>query len=766
MNGNSRNQDNSDDGNRFVMKKTTYWEINGVKRFPYRGRRKYTPLLHQSLDGGMIIWNDVFGLTIRQFERVYKACLERRKTKEQWILNLRYPDKSSNAYLEYLENCTDFNKGHLLWWENHQREKNLYEHLVKTVGTEIDIRTRQRLFIIQDMIVNACLNKTQISSGSLAEGLDLPGSDMDIMFVNDFAHVIHNKRNIKHPIHNNIFVMETDIDYPGFTKLRLVARHDKKSIKLTCFNCPPGSCRGNYYLGIHQFLNALVHRYPNLKGVIHGPCISNKEHTIDIAECLHSKYLPDNAIPWASRHRLQWPPNFVIDKIINYGCLLVPIGPKTIPNNCYLWRLSFSMAEKILVHSFNFTQLLCYGLLKLSLKRIVNTNDDAKDLLCSYFLKTALFWVSEEVDIDTFQLTNLYYCFSLCLEKLISWVNTCYCPNYFIPEHNMFLGKINQTNNTILLHVLDSIQCGGIDGLLHSLFPPDNENHRLLGTYSESTFILLDFLLYRNTCYTIDTISKDISSCYKALSCSEYLLKSESSTFIIDVCKYYKNIISKEIANLLPPPNTMDNNIRKCYHKLFKHITKIDAVSGWLLYASVYYVTRQFNVTLRITDYVLSKWSPYLMFIDSGVNSDIQKINYRQNVHSSMTLNEKLSIATAQHVHYRKHTSLIPEELQLEVESGMMNILPDVMSHCLRFLCYHHLGDISNRRQALRDLYIAVKYNYVSLNTISNALTILGVCCEISGHKDMAYQCFDEAMQCDDYVCPSAETRQSKLFEI
>ncbi|XP_063405755.1 scavenger receptor cysteine-rich type 1 protein M130-like [Mytilus trossulus] len=111
MNGNPTNLAKDENGNSFSMRKITFWELYGVKRFPYRGKRKYTPLLSQSFDGGMIISNDVFGLTIRQFERMYKACLERRKTHEQWIINLRYPDKSSNEYLEYLENCTDCHKG-------------------------------------------------------------------------------------------------------------------------------------------------------------------------------------------------------------------------------------------------------------------------------------------------------------------------------------------------------------------------------------------------------------------------------------------------------------------------------------------------------------------------------------------------------------------------------------------------------------------------------------------------------------------------------
>ncbi|CAC5382324.1 unnamed protein product [Mytilus coruscus] len=248
MDENSSNQNNYDDRILSGMRKITYWEIYGIKRFPYRGRRRYTPLLSQSSDGGMIISNDVFGLTIRQFERMYKVCLNRRKTHEQWILNLRYPDKSSNDYLEYLQNCTDCNKDHLLWLANDPREKLLYQHLVKTVGTEIDIRIRQRLFIIQDMIINACsMYHSQIASGSLAEGLDLPGSDIDRMHVIRNIDVIQNENNIKQPIHRTTVVMESDIDHPGFTRLRLIARGHGISFHVQC-HCCPGQCTGKSYI--------------------------------------------------------------------------------------------------------------------------------------------------------------------------------------------------------------------------------------------------------------------------------------------------------------------------------------------------------------------------------------------------------------------------------------------------------------------------------------------------------------------------------------
>ncbi|CAC5397485.1 unnamed protein product [Mytilus coruscus] len=766
MDKNNRNQENDDDDNVYGMRKTTYLEKYGVKHFPYRGRRKYTPLINKSVDGGMFISNDVFGLTMRQFERMYKDCLHRRKTHKQYILNLRYPDKSSNEYLEYLQNCKDCHKEHAPWPENELKEKELFELLVRTVGTEIDMRTRQRLFIIQDMIFNAINYNTQISSGSLAEGLDLPGSDEDIMYVLNEAVVIRNVRNTKylhhckHSLQHTIFVMETDNDHYGFTRLRLIAAGDGffNNITSECFE----STAKGLYLSVNGFVNNMKKKFPHLHLISHGPCLTDKYQDDDLAFCLRSKYLPYKASPWAIRCRRQWPSNVVIDKIKQFGCLLVPIGPKNVSDSNILWRLSFSMAEKQLVHSFNFTQFLCYALLKITLKRIVNTNNDVKELLCSYFMKTALFWVSEEVDIETFQIPKLFFCFFLCLNKLISWVKNCYCPNYFIPEHNMFLEKITPDNNKMLLRVLNTIQSDGIDRLTRNLFPPYNGNALLISTKSESSFITLDFLFYRISGYWVAT---HISQCYKAMTLIASLIKSESSSFIIDVCKHEYAIFSQLAVQLLPSP-TIINKMYKRYHTHLQDCTKTDAVTGWLLYASFYYVTEQYDVTLKLTDYVLSKCSPDLVhkeyiYQEERINS------YKKNVHSTMTAIERMKIAAVDMIYYLQQSSLIPGELQLEVENRDIYIPPITMSHCLRFLCYHHQGNILNRQHALRDLYSTVKEDWAKgLKKISNSLTILGVCVELSGDKNTAYECFQNALQCDFIICPSAKIRISKLFDV
>ncbi|CAC5371470.1 unnamed protein product [Mytilus coruscus] len=414
MDTNCRNQENDDHYNMYGIRKTLYWDKFGVKRFLYLGKRRYTPLIYQNFDGGFTLSNDVFGLTIRQFEEMYKDCLDRRIKQEQWILNLRYPDKSSNEYLEYLNMCTDCNKDRLYWPGHDLKEKYLFEHLINAVGTEIEIRTRQRLFIIEDMIKNLSSPViTHISSGSLAEGLDLPGSDLDMMIILETVNVLRNERTYKNPIQNTSLVMETNADHPGFTRLKLLEKGTDES---NLGNVLLNSSKDGSYVSVDAFMNNVkkIFKLSMIQFYSHGPCLSDKDQDFDITVCVQSKCFPYQALPWSFRHRHQWPANNVIDKIIHLGCLIVPIGPRTLSGNHLLWRLSFSLAEKQLVHSFNITQLLCYGLLKLILKRIINTCDVVKDLLCSYYLKTALFWVSEEIDIDSFQLSKLFVClFSL-----------------------------------------------------------------------------------------------------------------------------------------------------------------------------------------------------------------------------------------------------------------------------------------------------------------------------------------------------------------
>ena len=109
--------EDKDDDNKKVhkTKKVLFVDSHGAKSFPYRGRRTHFSSIRQILGSSRNRHNDLFGLTIFQFERQYKACIKRRKQNEPQILNILFPIKTANIYLEYLENTQSQQTGKFIW---------------------------------------------------------------------------------------------------------------------------------------------------------------------------------------------------------------------------------------------------------------------------------------------------------------------------------------------------------------------------------------------------------------------------------------------------------------------------------------------------------------------------------------------------------------------------------------------------------------------------------------------------------------------------
>ena len=618
----------------------------------------------------------------------------------------------------------------------------------------MDVRIRQNMLLIKDKIRNKVdTDFTQVSSGSLAEGLDLPGSDMDIMLVFNNVHILQNVQHMNRSARRTTFLIEDEMEFPGFTTLKLIAEGDL----LTSPEYFVETTNGMYFSNI-SFIRKLIVGSANYNPSAHGPCLSDKYEAMDLAFCFHLHSWPRQAEKWIYRHRPgQWPPDILIDNIVNYGCILVPIGPKEIENSELLWRISFSMAEKQLSHYMNYTQILCYALLKLSLKNIIDRNDKVKGLLCSYFMKTAVFWLSEEISTNTFQLQNLFHCYFLCLDKIITWVKCCYCPNYFIPEHNMFRGKINRSNSRLLLTILERLR---------------NSEHEVftVNTLFNSEIVLhescvqLELFIYK---VFEQNIEVDLEKGYTLLSSIKSLAMSHSTSILSGICNYYYAMISQNFIQKLPFPTTNKPNVHaiRRYHKHLHDGTKSDAVTGWLLYASFYYVRGQYNTTLKIIDHVLSRCTRDMIKLRKVNYTSDDIMYYKQNVGcSSITLNEKMRLATITGVWYVKQSTLIPHELKPEVQDAYLNVPPVVMSHCLRILCYHHLYNIVNRQQSLRDLDRTIKErHFIPSNQLSDSLTILGVCNEIVGDKEAAYYCYDDALKCEYGICRTAAKRKVNL---
>ncbi|CAC5364323.1 unnamed protein product [Mytilus coruscus] len=131
-----------------------------------------------------------------------------------------------------------------------------------------------------------------ITSGSFGEGLQMCGSDLDMMYVSHYIEVHDNTTPIVFNPSKTYFSMMTEDTKPGFAMLRL-----KSSIRPVMLNIYE-QFRGDTYLSNVLFKTLFLNECTQ---VVHGPCVSDINGDIDIAVCIHSQYWINPASRWPMR---------------------------------------------------------------------------------------------------------------------------------------------------------------------------------------------------------------------------------------------------------------------------------------------------------------------------------------------------------------------------------------------------------------------------------------------------------------------------------
>jgi hypothetical protein len=76
------------------------------------------------------------------------------------------------------------------------------------------------------------------------------------------------------------------------------------------------------------------------------------------------------------------------------------------------------------------------------------------DLLCSYYLKTILFWMFEEIDECKWSPDNFINCYMACIQRLLYCVEFSTVVHYFMPDNNMLEDKLTSRDKTKLTNLL------------------------------------------------------------------------------------------------------------------------------------------------------------------------------------------------------------------------------------------------------------------------------------------------------------------------
>ncbi|XP_052098891.1 uncharacterized protein LOC127733600 [Mytilus californianus] len=598
----------------------------------------------------------------------------------------------------------------------------LYQYMCNVlVGSEKIVRYRRLFFKLFDETWNTQHGFELISSGSKSEGLDLHGSDFDVMTLHKYLKVYEN-------IDSSGFAVNIDTNnaQPGFALLNVPESIGKF--------CPVlFSKTDNGYLLSSRKIKDLLMVKPRLYNgafSIHGPSVCHNEVDLDMVYCLQCNTWPFVAKNWLLRNRSsEWPPQELIDNIAEQGVLLVPVGSKSSSNdvNELEWRMSFSLSEKVLIHSFNHVQIICYALLKIYLKEIVNSNKILSKLLCSYYMKTLLFWILEETDGSKWTSENLIHCFLVCVKRLLYFISCNYLPNYFVPAHNMIDGKLSNEARNELIRMLNGVLSDkGWENIFHAN-SLDGFRARLsfnlvngYNVFDKAIFPLymtleMKYFDFEHKCkHVIHRIVSSLPKSVKNICALQFL------------CFNYSSLSNVKFCNGDPKCRRAKQSHNKCTYITYRLIlakllinTYSDAASGWLLLAAFFYNHREHFKMFPLLDLVTVQLSIDRLYLSHHLKTSFIHTLTRKRLSAKCSFLKRLRQEVMKDVPYNidtKNSFLAHENLGASEIHAFLPCYPVVILHYFSFLIHFELGDNFQADRQLRMLQNTVE-NTVSGNT-------------------------------------------------
>ena len=309
---------------------------------------------------------------------------------------------------------------------------------------------------------------------------------------------------------------------------------------------------------VQNHLNIL--KFSNLSYIFkrQGPSVEHQRFDgmegMDHVQSIHCHFLPKEVSEWCERPRnFGWPLPSTLSSIINFGCHLVPVGHPHSKTKSIEWRISFSVAERVLVCSFNHIQMQCYAVMKIILKEFIKKKCSPQNqVLCSYFIKTFLFWKFESTDTNFWREDNLMECIMYLLTEFANCLHEGEIRHYFIPSFNLLSIKFTQGARSELLHLYNIIiqygikilkECKTFQPVWSKFLSADKNQMSIIHEALKRNFIKKDELM-AECCYLLQTRILGINSSRMETVINKFFGKEP---LIAALCKIHKSGI--EVAH-------------------------------------------------------------------------------------------------------------------------------------------------------------------------------------------------------------------------
>lgn len=291
--------------------------------------------------------------------------------------------------------------------------------------------------------------------GSQTEGTTTQGlnSDLDSLACFNVANVVDDLEHWKKDRLNLLMEMN-EKTAPGYCRL-----HCLKNNKAEFDAVRNITDSNNLFDGDHTYLKntyilsltETICRRENYPFIKKGPSGSGTDK-IDFVTAFRYNGRSKSASVLKEFH--QWPSQNLREEMVNCDKFVVPVGHRKSETEGAEWRISASMSERKLMFSLNETQLKCYVLLKMLKETLLRPV--VEDSVTSYHCKNVLFHVIANTFPAIWQPQNLLACLQLTLLTLLSFLKHRYCPQFFNPTVNLFLGKISRWDYKTLIDLTEN----------------------------------------------------------------------------------------------------------------------------------------------------------------------------------------------------------------------------------------------------------------------------------------------------------------------
>ncbi|KAL3857808.1 hypothetical protein ACJMK2_012443 [Sinanodonta woodiana] len=582
--------------------------------------------------------------------------------------------------------------------------------------------------------------------GSQAEATTTPGlqSDVDLDAEN---WVLHNEC---------VLAVSDENTPPGFVKLQ----PKENELQSLCKSDRYGSsvlC--NDYFGM---------RHKNWKR--HGP--ANRGYPGNIIAFDHVLGVklyawPDQASHWLTRNRrYNWPSQEMIIIIQQTGALLVPVGQNLSQEQHLEWRISISYGEKLLMWLLNSTQYKCYILLKMINKTFIKSVV-GDETLSSYHFKTCMFYLIENTPATIWQPENLLLCLDMCLILMYDWIEGEICPNYFIPEENMFQCKIYGHISRQLLRVLSNllkekcrylvrISCDNIGEKLVRACQTPLMELELQGEDVTKVLLISSALLCTHIRSIVQYAFRNEWIFYSRVLVRPFFCHEPREEVHNILRKFFCSFLGSKLASTSCFDQNRDTHSLDLAQEFLLRGSSSDVTSGKLKLAAFYLLQNNLDICKDVLNEIHRKYSYKILDQNNRCQHMLQAI-LSENLSTAQLISQYVTFP----VHYHpSEMNCIPKALILqmfrstesdEVDSyenyfaKLVSVDPNVYLYFLEYLCYHRQSKSLHKIVALNNMIVVIRHEQIEY--LDSALNLVAYCLLQKGRFLSAYNILCKSMK-------------------